>query len=48
MIVSLNLTIANCQKQIDALTHHVDSHNQINPLQSVVDNLTAKNKELEK
>ena len=47
MIASLNRNIQNYQKQLDALSHHEEPQNQVNPLQSIVDNLTAKNKELE-
>jgi hypothetical protein len=34
--------------QLDALAHRGDCHNQDSPLQSVIDNLTVKNLELEK
>ena len=47
MIASLNRNLQNYQKQLDALSHHVEPQDQVNPLQSIVDNLTAKNKVLE-
>ncbi len=47
MIASLNRNIQNYQKQLDAFSRHVEPQDQVNPLQSIIDNLTAKNKELE-
>jgi dynactin complex subunit len=44
LIASLNLNIEKLQQQLDALR---DCHNHENPLQSVLDALTAKNLELE-
>ena len=44
LIASLNLNIDKLQQKLDALR---DCHNHDNPLQSVVDSLTAKNLELE-
>ena len=47
MIASHNRTIYKLQHQIDGLTHRGDCHNQENPLQKIVDQLTAKKLELE-
>ena len=44
LIASLNLNIDKLQQKLDALR---DCHNHDNPLQSLVDSLTAKNLELE-
>ena len=46
-IAALNRNIDKLQHELDALSHHDDYHNQDNPLQIVVDQLTAKNQELE-
>jgi hypothetical protein len=46
MIATLNRNIQNYQRQLDALSAHVEPQDQINPLQSIVDNLKAKNNEL--
>jgi uncharacterized coiled-coil protein SlyX len=46
-IAALNRNIDKLQHQLDALTHRGDCHNQENPLQKIVDQLTAKNLELE-
>jgi hypothetical protein len=46
-IAALNRNIDKLQHELDALSHHDDYHNQENPLQKVVDQLTAKNLELE-
>jgi hypothetical protein len=43
MIANLNSNIQKYEKQLDALSHHSDIHDQVNPLQSIVENLTAKN-----
>ncbi len=48
MTASLNSTILNYQKQLDAhAAQHGVLYDQDNPLQTMVENLTAKNKELE-
>jgi hypothetical protein len=47
MIASLNLRIKDLQHEMNALSHRGDCHNQENPLQAMVDNLTAKKLELE-
>ena len=47
MIATLNRNIDKLQHQIDALTHCGDCQNQENPLQKIVDQLTAKKLELE-
>ncbi len=44
LIATLNRNIEKIQQQLDALR---DCHNHDNPIQSVVDDLTAKNKDLE-
>ena len=44
LIASLNLNIDKLQQKLDALR---DCHNHDNPLQNIVDSLTAKNLELE-
>ncbi len=44
LIASLNLNIDNLQQKLNALR---DCHNHDNPLQKIVDSLTAKNLELE-
>jgi hypothetical protein len=44
VIASLNHNIENLKKQLDALR---ECHNHENPLQKVVDELTAKNLELQ-
>ena len=41
MIASLNKNIDKLQSQLDALAHRGDFHNQVNPLQAKVDNLTS-------
>ncbi len=46
-IAALNRNIDKLQHELDALSHRDDYHNQVNPLQKVVDQLTAKNLELE-
>jgi hypothetical protein len=46
-IAALNRNIDKLQHQLDALTHCDDCHNQENPLQKIVNQLTAKNLELE-
>jgi Na+/phosphate symporter len=47
MIASLNARINEQQQSLDALAHRGDCHNQENPLQAIVDNMAAKNLELE-
>jgi prefoldin subunit 5 len=44
VIATLNRNIEKIQQQLDALR---ECHNHENPLQSVVDSLTAKNLDLE-
>ncbi len=46
-IAALNHNIDKLQHHLDALTHRGDCHNQENPLQKIVNKLTAKNLELE-
>ena len=47
MIASLNLRINELQRQMEALAHRGDCHDKENPLQIIVDNLTAQKLELE-
>ena len=47
MITTLNKNIDKLQNQLGALVHRGDCHNQVNPLQAVVDNLNSKIIELE-
>ena len=47
MIVNLKKHIDTIQSQLDALAHRGDCHSQGNPLQSVVESLTAKIVKLE-
>jgi hypothetical protein len=37
MIASLNRKIQNYQKQLDALEHHAEPQDQVNPLQTIID-----------
>jgi hypothetical protein len=46
-IAALNRNIDKLQHELDALSHRGDCHNQENSLQKIVNQLTAKNLELE-
>jgi hypothetical protein len=47
MIASLNARINEQQQNLDAYAHRGDFHDQYNPLQAIVENMAAKNLELE-
>jgi outer membrane murein-binding lipoprotein Lpp len=47
IIENLNVKFDKLQSKLDPYTHDDNCHNRINPLQSVVDNLTSKIIELE-
>ena len=47
MKAGLNSRIRELQQQMDSSSHISDCHNTENPLQAIVDNLTAKKLEME-